>query len=183
MQALSSKTRRIIERFFAREEHDEVRKVLEDECGANLTFAETLGDAGVERVRLAVLKLSDGDLSKLRTMAGHAKVDWRDVLVWAGFAESLTAHAEWARDILVSRPDPLATAIDRLPAEFAQFGATEALAALKDALNGTYTTSTELLMALYEALGSTRDSWAPAVSAERRLAIDQLRNELRARFT
>src|SRR5438552_3087176 len=130
MQALSGMTRRIIERVFARPDHDAARAVLEDECGANLTFSETLGNAGIERVRLAVLKLSEGDLTKLRAMAGHAKVDWRDVLVWAGFGESLAAHGEWARGILASRHDPLAAEIDRLPREFAQVGAAEALAAI-----------------------------------------------------
>lgn len=182
MPALSSKTRRMIERLFARTDHEAAREVLEHECGSNLPFAETLADAGIERVQLAVLKLSDGDLTKLRAMAGHAHVDWRDVLLWAGFGESRSAHAEWARDILASRPDPLAAAIDRLPAEFAQLGATDAFAALKDALNGTYTTSTELLIALYDALGSTRDSWAPVVSPNRGKEIDELRNELRTRF-
>jgi cobalamin biosynthesis Co2+ chelatase CbiK len=103
MQALSSTTRRIIERLFARLDYDAARAVLEAECGARLPFADTLGDAGVERVRLAVLKLSDGDLAKLRDMAGHAQVDWRDVLVWAGFGESLAAHGEWAREILETR--------------------------------------------------------------------------------
>jgi hypothetical protein len=93
MPALSSRARRIIERLFARAAHDEVRGVLENDCGANLPFAETLGVSGIDRVRLAVLKLSDGDLSKLRTMAGHAKGDWREVLVRAGFGQSLAAHA------------------------------------------------------------------------------------------
>jgi hypothetical protein len=182
MPPLSSKTRRIIERLFARESHEEVRGVLERECGANLPFAEKLGDAGTERVRLAVLKLSDGDLAKLRETAGHAKVDWRDVLVEAGFGESLGAHGDWVRGILASRPDPLAADIDRLPGEFRQIGAAEAFTAIAAALNGKYATSTDLLRALDAALESTRESWAPRVSEARRREIDQLRDEIRVRF-
>jgi cobalamin biosynthesis Co2+ chelatase CbiK len=103
MQALTDKTRRIVERLFPRDQHDAVRELLVDACGATLPFAGTLRDAGIERVRLAVLKLSEGDLAKLYQMAGYASVDWRDVLVWAGFGESLAAHSEWARDILDTR--------------------------------------------------------------------------------
>src|SRR5205823_4685727 len=98
------------------------------------------------------------------------------------FGGSLTAHGEWARGILETRHDPLAAEVDRLPAEFAAVGAVDAAAAMRDALNGTYTTSTELLIALSEAIGSTRDSWAPRVPAARRREIDKLRRALRARF-
>jgi len=51
-------------------------------------------------VRFAVLMLSEGDLDKLRSLIDHAKIDWRDVLVWAGFGYSLTAHERWAQDVL-----------------------------------------------------------------------------------
>jgi hypothetical protein len=50
--------------------------------------------------RFAVLRLSNGDLTKLRGLGHHGNVDWRDVLVWAGFGNSLTAHGERARTIL-----------------------------------------------------------------------------------
>jgi uncharacterized SAM-binding protein YcdF (DUF218 family) len=103
MQALSEKTLRLVERLFPFEQLEAARHVLIEECGTNLPFSETLGAAGVERVRFAVLKLSDGDLTELRAMAGHATVDWRDVLVWAGFGESLAAHGKWARTLLESR--------------------------------------------------------------------------------
>ena len=74
--------------------------MLAEECGTNLPFCETQDAAGLERVRFAVLMLSDGDLEKLGAMVEHAKVDWRDVLVWAGFGYSLTAHERWAQAVL-----------------------------------------------------------------------------------
>ena len=49
----------------------------------------------LERVRFAVLKISNGDIGELREAVRHAQIDWRDVLVAAGFGERL-AHREWA---------------------------------------------------------------------------------------
>lgn len=37
----------------------------------------------VARVQLAIVALAKGDLTKLRSLVGAAKVDYRDVLLWA----------------------------------------------------------------------------------------------------
>ena len=103
MHPLTETTQRVIERLFARTDHDAARAVLQEECGAKLPFADTLGEAGIERVRLAVIKLSEGHLTKLDAMARQAQVDWRDVLVWAGFGQSLAAHGACARETLETR--------------------------------------------------------------------------------
>jgi hypothetical protein len=42
-----------------------------------------------------VLKLSAGDLRKLRQEIDSANHDWRDTLVAAGFGQSVTAHRNW----------------------------------------------------------------------------------------
>lgn len=49
----------------------------------------------VERIRFAALKLSDGDLGKLEVHVRGDRHDWRDVLMAADFANSLTAHKQW----------------------------------------------------------------------------------------
>jgi len=49
----------------------------------------------VERIRFAVLKLSQGNLARLNQQISDAKRDWRDVLIAAGFAHNLTEHKEW----------------------------------------------------------------------------------------
>ncbi len=54
----------------------------------------------LERVRFAPLKISQGSLVTLQKAVDLAKRDWRDELMWAGFGETLTAHAEWAAEIL-----------------------------------------------------------------------------------
>jgi hypothetical protein len=41
----------------------------------------------IERVRMAILKLSEGVLSELLRMTDAAKLDYRDVLMWAEYPE------------------------------------------------------------------------------------------------
>jgi hypothetical protein len=102
VQPLTDTTLRLIERLFPRDQHDAVGGVLAEECGTNLPFCEAQDAVGLERVRFAVLMLSEGDIEKLDAMVKHAKVDWRDVLVWAGFGYSLRAHERWAQAVLAA---------------------------------------------------------------------------------
>jgi hypothetical protein len=99
-QLLTERTLRLIERLFPADRHDAVRELLERDCGTNLPFCETQDAAGLERVRFAVLMLSEGDPDKLRSLVDQARIDWRDILVSAGFGYSLTAHDQWAQDVL-----------------------------------------------------------------------------------
>ena len=48
----------------------------------------------VERVRMAILKLGDGSLAELRRMTDAAKLDYRDVLMWAEYPEQ--SQAAWS---------------------------------------------------------------------------------------
>jgi len=97
VRGLSEDTHALIERMFPPELRAQVVDLLTRECGNNLPFAESLEEYGLERVRFAALKMSGGDLDKLRAAVEHAKIDSRDVLMGAGFGDSLTAHKEWAR--------------------------------------------------------------------------------------
>ncbi|HZZ89574.1 MAG TPA: hypothetical protein VFE13_14685 [Caulobacteraceae bacterium] len=65
---------------------------LEAECGSGLPMIAKQGENGIERVRSAVLKLSDGKLEKLDHALHRANRDWRDVLVWSGFGNDAFAH-------------------------------------------------------------------------------------------
>lgn len=44
-----------------------------------------------ERVQLAILKLSEGELGQLRHYVKAAKTDYRDVLAWAEYPEQMRA--------------------------------------------------------------------------------------------
>ena len=95
---LSPETRTRLERVFAPADWDAAEKMLVDECGNNLPFLEDLDAAGMERFRFAALKVSGGDLATLRQAVDLAKVDWRDLLMWAGFGNDVKAHERWLPD-------------------------------------------------------------------------------------
>jgi hypothetical protein len=97
---LSEQTWQIIRILFSASQHDEVARLLGQECGNNLPFLANLDKLALERFRFAALKLSEGRMDKLQTAIGVAKRDWRDLLVAAGFANSLTEHKRWAEQIL-----------------------------------------------------------------------------------
>jgi hypothetical protein len=92
---LSHETRHRLDILFEPEEREEAAKLLAEQCGNNLPFLESLDAQGLERFRFAALKLSGGDLSRLRSAVELAKTDWRDLLVAAGFGEDPQAHVFW----------------------------------------------------------------------------------------
>lgn len=94
---LSPKTSQIVERLFPETEQGDVVDLLITECGRNLPFMEEYDAYQLERVRFAVLKLSEGDIDKLLSAVQLAQIDARDVYVTAGFGYSVTEHQEWAR--------------------------------------------------------------------------------------
>jgi hypothetical protein len=95
MSELSQATLEKVHQLFRPEEHPQVVALLETECGNNLPFLDKLGPEALERFRFAALKLSEGNFEKLRRAVDVAKIDWRDLLVAAGFANDLEAHKKW----------------------------------------------------------------------------------------
>jgi hypothetical protein len=95
---LSPETERRLDLLFAPAIRERARKILLEECGNNLPFLENLDATAMDRFRFAALKLSCGNLDRLRDAVRLAKTDWRDLLVAAGFAERIDAHASWLPD-------------------------------------------------------------------------------------
>lgn len=93
--ALTIRTRTKLEQLFSQDQISEAVDLLEAKCGTGLPLIDAQGAEGIERIRCAVLKISDGSLEKLHEAVQLANTDWRDVLVAAGFAESLRAHLSW----------------------------------------------------------------------------------------
>jgi len=93
---VTERTRAVIRRFFAAADHGLVEDLLEQKCGVNLPLTGLWADTQFERLWLAVLKLSNGDVGRLREAIALAQRDWRDVLVGSGFGHSLEAHRQWA---------------------------------------------------------------------------------------
>ena len=97
--------------MFAGADQAEAVALLEADAGRGLPYGETMDEAGVERIRAALLKLSKGSLAELRAAIAVAKVDWRDTLVGAGFGSSVTAHAEWLDDKEALRVQKVSTCL------------------------------------------------------------------------
>ena len=100
MTPLSPKTRRLVEKLCQPQDAEEVTGLLENECGQNLPFWENSTPESLQRLRFAVLKISQGRLPYLLQAVSLAKTDWRDLLVWAEFANELDAHERWAEPLL-----------------------------------------------------------------------------------
>jgi hypothetical protein len=99
MLKLSLQTRDLVEKIFPAEAQAEAIRILVEECADNLPFCDKSNEFDMERLRFAAIKVCSGDLSRLREAVDLAKIDWRDLLVWADFANSTQAHTHWARKI------------------------------------------------------------------------------------
>lgn len=92
---LSDETRKRMEHLFAGEDRARAEELLVEECGDNLPFCEQQDEHGLERIRFAALKRSGGTLEGLLAAVVLAQVDWRDLLIAAGFENDVQAHLRW----------------------------------------------------------------------------------------
>jgi hypothetical protein len=99
MEGLSPRTWKLVQIIFPNDAVS-VGRILIEECGQNLPFCQGRDEYQLERLRFAALKISEGDRQRLELAIFEAKRDWRDELVWAGFAERLDAHEKWADEML-----------------------------------------------------------------------------------
>lgn len=92
---LSPGTQRRLDALFAEPERQTVSHLLVTQCGDNLPLWHDKDPRGLERIRFAALKLSNGSLAELARAVEIAQTDWRDVLVAAGFGHDPRAHLAW----------------------------------------------------------------------------------------
>ena len=92
---LSENTLQLVRHIFPPNHHSAVIATLEARCGSGLPLWSASTPHGLERIRFAVLKLSSGSLPEFERAIAIANTDWRDVLVAAGFGNSLSAHINW----------------------------------------------------------------------------------------
>jgi len=97
---LSPRTRQLVEKIFNPKQIAEVTQWLEDECGNNIPFCDKSDEYEMERIRFAVLKLSQGNIKKLLAAIDEACMDWRDLFMAADFGHDVKAHEQWAKNIL-----------------------------------------------------------------------------------
>ena len=77
-----------VRQLFPPDQQSDAISLLEKECGRNLPFSEDDRAQDLERVRLAVIKLTGGSLAELQRQIDIARVDWRDVLSSAEYPEA-----------------------------------------------------------------------------------------------
>jgi hypothetical protein len=99
MQGLSPRTWQLVQAIFPNDA-EAAGTLLVQECGQNLPFCNGHNEYQLERLRFAALKISEGKLGRLQKAVDEAKKDWRDELVWAGFADRLDQHTLWANELL-----------------------------------------------------------------------------------
>ena len=95
MIELSPPTKQHLDALFAPADVPEAEELLARECADNLPLTWNPTPSGLERLRFAALRLSEGRLDRLRDAIALAKTDWRDLLVAAGFADDIDAHRSW----------------------------------------------------------------------------------------
>jgi hypothetical protein len=95
MVDLSPLTRQHVAALFAAADVPQAEQLLAHECAENLPLVRDPTPEGLERLRFAAIRVSEGALPRLRDAIALAKIDWRDLLVAAGFAHDVTAHRTW----------------------------------------------------------------------------------------
>lgn len=91
----SVRTRSLIALMFPPEETFTVEKILANQCAENIGGEDEIG---LERIRFANLKLSEGHMDKLTYWIQQSSEDYRDVFVAAGFL-SPWSHELWFDDM------------------------------------------------------------------------------------
>jgi hypothetical protein len=92
---LSAATRERLDALFVPSKRAKAEELLVNQGGNNLPFCENLDMFGLERLRFAALKLSEGKLDLLQRAIELAQRDWRDLLMAVGFGYDITAHQRW----------------------------------------------------------------------------------------
>jgi hypothetical protein len=101
-QSLTTKTTEIINLLFDPADIDAINTALVDECGTNLPFCDEQNPAQLERLRFAVLKISNGNMDRFREAVDLANSDWRDLLMAADFGNDIYAHNAWANSTIMA---------------------------------------------------------------------------------
>jgi hypothetical protein len=97
---LSPRTIQLVEAFFSPKLVVEAVHWLEEECGNNIPSCDKHDEYQMERIRFAVIKLSQGNINKLLRAIDEARLDWRDLFMAADFGYDVNAHDKWAKEIL-----------------------------------------------------------------------------------
>lgn len=90
-QPLSNRLLDIIRALFSEDNYDVAKSLLHEFCNEEVASDPAL----LERIRTAALKSCKGSVERLADCIELAHLDWRDLLVGAGFADEPDSHKNW----------------------------------------------------------------------------------------
>jgi hypothetical protein len=94
--ALSRRTNEHVAVLFKAADVDDAMRLLAHECAENLPLIGSPATPdSLERIRFAAIRVSGGNLDRLRQAITLAQTDWRDLLVAAEFAVHVDEHERW----------------------------------------------------------------------------------------
>lgn len=82
-------------KVFDAELHEEAERILAHEVADNLYSCENKTPEEMERVRFAVIKMSEGVIERMKEWIEITKSDWNTLFVAAGFHEDYHAYKKW----------------------------------------------------------------------------------------
>ncbi len=92
---LSEKTKRAAELLLAEPDRSRIGQRLVAETSEEIPMWREFTPEGLERIRFSVLKLIAQGPEHENIAFNHAKMDWRDLFMAAGFGESASEHERW----------------------------------------------------------------------------------------
>jgi hypothetical protein len=92
---LSQRVLAITEQLFSDSDAVLAKELLIYKCGNNVPHCEEYTLEQMDRIRLAAIKSSGGDFTKLKQAVSLANTDWRDLLMAVGFGHDIEAHNKW----------------------------------------------------------------------------------------
>ena len=97
INSLISNVTNAITTLFAPDDRETVTEMIIEECTTERLHLSS--EDGLERIQLAVLKISNGEVDKFLAAIELAQLDWRDALMAAGFGHDTQAHLKWAETL------------------------------------------------------------------------------------
>ena len=97
MFQLTDRVENMVKRLFPEVDRLAVRAILMEQVSEALPLVGNPRE--IERIQLAVLKVSRGEAGLFLEAAALARQDWRDVLMAAGFGNDVEAHLRWVDEI------------------------------------------------------------------------------------
>ena len=92
---LTRRVKKAINALFSANEAQRALYELEQNCSVRISSFKGWTQAQMEKVWLSVIKLSNGNLAKLKTAIELANTDYRDLFMSAGFGHDIEAHKKW----------------------------------------------------------------------------------------